>query len=183
MGYSVLGRLIKKRVKDVHYAEGIYIFSFATLLIGLIIFNYLGWALIQPALASANGEQVAVAFWIAQTALAALFVLFCVIGFKPATQITVDTASGLSIKQGKTQLNIRHSDIESVTSLSALRFHRHYRKYQNTRIFFGRLPRLVMLISTSEFPIVLGLSPEDHRELLTHLQPQPQKIVFPSVTV
>lgn len=178
VGYSILGRQIRRRITDEHYAEGVFIIAFAALFICLVIVNYLGWAVLQSMYAGAPNESAAITYWIGQVILLFLFSTFCVFGFKPAVHISFDSQKGLSIKQGLEQENIPLQNIRAASRISALRFHRYHRKYSATKAFFVRLPPSLALISTDKGPVLLGLSEKENEELITLLQPQSEKIVF-----
>ena len=182
IGYSLLGRQIRRRQTDEHYAEGIFIIAFAILLVGLIVFNFLGWGFIQPFLSGPSAESITLFFWIGQVISTLLFFSVCMLGFKPAIEVKVQENKQLSIKQGKQVLQLPLDVIQSVTQISALRFHRHYRKYANTRAFFVKIPSSLILLNTEEGPIVLGLPQEEQQELLPLLQPQSEKIVFSTLS-
>ncbi len=182
IGYSILGRQIRQRIADEHYAEGVFIIAFAALFICLVITNYLGWAILQSMYAGAPDEAGAITYWIGQVILAFLFLAFCVVGFKPAVHVSFDPQKGLSIKQGRKQADISLQNIRAASRISALRFHRHHRKYSETQAFFVKLPLSLTLLSTDDGPVLLGLSEEENQELITLLQPQSEKIVFSTLS-
>lgn len=182
IGYSILGRQIRRRISDVHYAEGVFIMAFAALFICLVIANYLGWAVLQSMNAGAPDEAAAIMYWIGQVILTLLFFTFCVFGFKPAVHVSFDSQKGLSIKQGAVQEDIPLQSIRAVSHVSALRFHRHHRKYRTTKAFFVKLPASLTLVSTDNGPVLLGLSEDENQELITLLQPQSEKIVFSTLS-
>jgi hypothetical protein len=49
--------------------------------------------------------------------------------------------------------------------VTALEFHRHYRKYSQTRVFINNLKAPLVLLKTEEGPVVLEL-PEPHEASL-----------------
>lgn len=187
IGYSILGRQIRQHIKDQHHAEGVFILTFAAVFFSLVIANYLGWAVMQGILANPSynittPETVTMGFWIGQLTLGTIFLLGCVLGFKPALQVKLESGRGLSIKQGERAVFIPAEDIKSTTLIPARRFHRHYAKYRGTQAFFVKMPAALVLIATQNGPVVLGLSDKDQKELLDALQPQSEKIVFPSLS-
>ncbi len=182
IGYSLLGRQIRRRISDGHYAEGLFIIAFAVFLVGLVIFNYLGWGFIQPLLAGPSAESVMLFFWGGQVGLTLIFFLTCMFGFKPALEVMVDAGKQLKIKQGSNTLNIPLHTIRAATQIPALRFHRHYRKYLETRSFFVQIPSSPVLLTTDGGPVVLGLPQHEQVELLQQLQPQSEKIVFSTLS-
>lgn len=178
-GHSLLGRLISRRISDTHYAEGVFILAFSILFIALVIANYLGWALLQPYMAEESNQLL---FWAGQLSLGFLFTLFCCVGFKPKVEITYEERNGLTIKQGSESTFIAQEHIRNVSQISALRFHQHHRKYLVTRAFVGKLPDTLLLINTSTGPYIIGLIEPDQSELMGLLQPQSEKIVFPTLS-
>ncbi len=168
---------------DMHYAEGVFILAFTALSIALILVNYLGWAFLQPLLADASAESLKLYFAPSQLGLFLRFAAFCMVGYKPALLVTFDANLGLTIEQGEQTLHLPLHRIHSANQISALRFHQHHRKYKKTRAFFVTLPESLLVLSTDHGPIVLGLNESDQQELLTHLQPQEEKIVFSPLTV
>ncbi|MEM8485096.1 MAG: hypothetical protein AAF564_06080 [Bacteroidota bacterium] len=187
IGYSLLGRQIRNRITDQHYAEGVFILTFAAVFFSLVIANYLGWAVMQAILINpsndiTNPESVTMGFWIGQLALGALFLFGCLLGFKPALMVKHEAGRGLYIKQGKREAVVPTEDITSATLIPAKRYHRHYAKYLGTRAFLVKMPAALVLISTKGGPVILGLSDQDQKELLNALQPQSEKIVFPSLS-
>ncbi len=168
---------------DMHYAEGVFILAFTALSIALILVNYLGWAFLQPLLTDASATSIKLYFALSQIGLFLLFAAFCMAGFKPALLVSFDSSLGLTIEQGDQSLHLPLHRIHSAAQISALRFHRHHRKYKKTRAFFVRLPEFLLTISTDHGPVVLGLNECDQQELLTHLQPKQEKVVFSPLTV
>lgn len=104
------------------------------------------------------------------------------LGFKPALRVTLEENQLLVLEQGDKIAKIPISSIRAAAQISALRFHRHYRKYQETQSFFVKMPHSLLLLSTDNNPVVIGLSVQAQEELLPLLQPQPEKIVFSSLS-
>lgn len=179
----MLGRLIRQRMEDMHYAEGVFILAFTALAIAVTLANYLGWALLQPLLTGPGAEDLQLYFALGQLSLAGLFALFCMLGFKPALFVTFDPTLGLTIEQGDKTLHLPPQSIQATSQISALRFHQHYRKYKKTASYFVRLPESLLLLTTDQGPVVLGLNTADQQELMDQLQPQSEKIVFSPLTV
>ncbi len=178
VGYSFLGRFLRRRIPDTYHAEGVFIVVFALLFIGLVLANYLGWALVEPVITSNPDGPITDAFWISQILTALTFFFLSAYGFKPALKISIDEGFDLAISQGKTSMRLPLAEIKAVTMISALRYHQHYRKYRETRAFYGKIPQTLLLIKTADGPILLGLDETSQQELLQLLQPQSEKIVF-----
>ena len=171
IGHSLLARQIRNRVSDEHYAEGIFILALSMLGIGLVVLFYLAWAGLEP-LFIANPENttsLTTSFFLGQVGAGLLFFLICLLGYKPGVDISLSDEQ-LVIEQGKTVRRIPVRAIRNVSSISALQYHRHYRKYQNTQSFFVRLPAVLLLLTTDTGPVVLGTLPEQQQELVSLLQ-------------
>lgn len=167
--YSLLGRLIRRSVRDSHFAEGILILTIALLCIGLVVSFYIMWAFIQPIVEADSTGQTAIYYFIAQVGSFLLLVLTAFLGLKPGVEITVDEQC-LHINQGKERLLLLQSEIEQVEIITSLQYHQHYRKYENTRAFFSRLTDRLMLLTTEHGPVILGVSDEDQATLLEALR-------------
>ncbi len=170
-GYSLLGCLIRKRVSDEHYAEGIFILALSMIGVGLVLFFYLGWAVVQTAIQAfpERAEDLIFMYLMGQVAASILFFATCLFGFKPAVKVTV-TGRQIDIRQGRRRHVVSLDNIQSISSISALLFHQHYRRYKNTKGFYGRLPAELLLIETDSDPVVLGLSFEGQKTLTSRLE-------------
>lgn len=156
-GYSLLGHAVRKRIDDKLQAEGMYILILAAILICVVLTFYLGWALLQPIIQT---EQHAFMFACAQVAVAVFIFLTCIWGYKPAMHIEC-AAEEIVIKQGDVSHRIYAGSVRSIANLSALDFHRHYRKYSQTLFFSNRTSDPLMLIWTESGPVVLGLPEQE----------------------
>lgn len=162
--YSVLGRLIRRSVKDAHYAEGILILTIALLCISMVVFFYIGWAFVEPIITADTSGQAAAYYFFGQLGSFLLLFFVALLGFKPGLEIDVD-AHCLHIKQGKQRMLVLFNEIQHADSISAKEFHQHYRKYINTRAFYNRLSGNLLLLDTDNGPVILGLSEEDQATL------------------
>ena len=173
-GYSLLGRLIRRRVNDEHYAEGIYILALAMIGVGLVLLFFLAWSVfrgvVAPELAQFNEFVYIYSF--SQLGAGLLFFLTCLWGRKPALEVEL-TADQLTVSQGEDWLSIPRRHIQKISCISALEFHRHYRTYAETRSFFVRIPSHLLLLSTDAGPVVLGMPVDDQKILKDHLSKKP----------
>ncbi len=165
----MLGRWINHYVKDRDRAEGILILGVALTSILLIVGFYIGWVIVQPAAEADPTGATALAYFAAQLITVVVFLLVTVIGFKPALTVTVEDHS-LLITQGKKKRHIALSVITSVSTITPLQFHRHYRKYRDTQSFFNKIEGDLLLLTTAEGPIVIGLNQQDLATLLSSLR-------------
>jgi hypothetical protein len=146
-----LGRAIRRRLEDDERAEGVYILCVAFLLIGLVLLFYLAWALYEPALVTGSGAKL---FAGTQLATGGLVFLTCFLGHKPALRITL-SPDAVALEHGKRSVCLPRHSIHTVTTVTALEFHRHYRKYSQTRVFINNLKAPLVLLKTEEGPVVL----------------------------
>ncbi len=171
-GYSLLGLAIRKRIEDKSYAEGLYILVLAAILIGAVLAFYLGWALLQPVIQT---DQDAFVFACTQVGVAIVIFVTCVWGYKPAVEVAY-AADALVIKQGPVSHRISRNAVRSISKLSFLDFHRHYRKYRQTLVFSNRSADPLMLIRTDDGPVVLGLPEQKWESVRLALEsPAPYK--------
>lgn len=134
----------------------------------LLLAQYLAWALLQPAIETAPDGSTALTFWVGQVGMFALIVGACVVGFKPAITVTADE-DALRLQQQDRTLALPYDAIDEVTTITALRYHRHWRRYAATHAFVNHPQEDLLLLHTDEGPVVLGLPPDDHEVLFDHL--------------
>ena len=163
--YSILGRIIRRSVRDAHYAEGILILTIALIFISLIVFFYIGWAFAEPIIAADTSGRYEVYYFLAQIGSFGLLSMLTLIGLKPKLEVSLDNQS-IHIKQGRKQLFLLTSDILRVDVISAKQFHQHYRKYVNTKAFYTRLSSPLLLMETANEPVILGVSEDEQATLL-----------------
>ena len=171
----MLGRWLRRAIGDERRAEAYFILVLSGLIVGVILFQYVAWAWLGATILADPTGSVAVAFWLMQLGSVVGSVLLAVVGFQPAIRI-VATPAGIQLQQGKTVIALHPEDITSVETISALTFHRHYRRYAATRSFVNRIEDELLLLHTSDGPLVLGLSAADHARLLPHLKTPPRPV-------
>lgn len=142
-------------------------FACTTLVIVLLIAHYLGWAFLQTAIESNPDGPVAVAFWGGQVASLLIVGGICLLGFRPGVTVTVHAdKQRLRLEQGADRLTLAFDAIERAAVIDARRFYIHYRPYAATRIFTSSLPETVLLLRTSEAPVIVALASTDAHERL-----------------
>lgn len=166
--YSLLGRGLRRWLDDERRAEALFIIVLSGLALTLLLAQYLAWALLQPAIETAPDGRTALTFWIGQVGMFALIVGACVVGFKPAITVTADE-DALRLQQQDRTLALPYDAIDEVTTITALRYHRHWRRYAATHTFVNHPQEDLLLLHTDEGPVVLGLPPDDHEVLFDHL--------------
>lgn len=174
-GYSLLGRWLRRATGDARQAEALLIVALAGLLLLLAGGQTLAWTFLQDTLKAAPRSPEATAFWLAQFGMALGYVLFGLLGFQPPITITC-TPSKLTLRQGARTLVLPYHAITSAVLVSALHFHRHWRRYAATHVFVNRIPDSLLLLRTTSGPVVLGLSAEDQAALLEHLEAQAETV-------
>lgn len=165
-GYSPLGRWLRRQTGDRRRAEALH------LLIGTayalaVVMGYFAFSTLWPSAAAlTNGYAL---LWMSGSLALAGAGL---IGFRPALSVTCrDDAEELRLTQGERTLMLPYDAIASVEQISALRFHRHERRYAATHVFIGRLGDDVLLLRTERSPVVIGLdTAEEQSALADHLE-------------
>ena len=145
----------------------------------MLLTQYLAWALLNPAILAAPAGPTAIAFWLSQLGAVTVLGLTCVLGFTPPLVVAC-RANGLHLRRGKQALDLAFDDIEFVEIISALAFHRHWRRYAATHIFINRLDGEVLLLHTAHGPVALRLHPNDQEALHAHLAEQHEPIFAPA---
>ncbi len=158
--YSLLGRYVQRVIGDERRAEALFLVVLSMILLGLLLVQCLAWTFLNPA-----------ASWLSQVGALTLCVVTCVLGYKPAITVTC-TEIGLCLCQGLRALKLDYTEITSIETISALLFHRHYRRYAATEAFVNRMERDLLLLETTHGPVVIGLPPRDHAALVLHLEAQ-----------
>lgn len=167
-GYSLLGRWMRRRFHDERQAEAWFIVTLAGIVVGLAVAQYLAWTVLQL-VHPAPSPTVLGLFWAAQLALVLLSGLTCLLGKQPPVTVTFGT-DALYLHQKPRVVEVRCDRITAAESISALLFHRHYRRYAETRVFVNRVPPTLLLLHTDDGPVVLGLPEEDRHAVLAHLE-------------
>ena len=177
--YSLLGRAVRAWVGDRLRGEALYIVALTGLTLIVLMSHYLGWALLKPVL-TANPSWQAV-FWGGQIASVLALIGIGLVGFRPP--VCVDCRSdAVSLTQGDQSCTIPYASIDEIECVSALRYHRHYRRYAATEVFVSTLPDEVVLLRSKDGPVVVALSdPKAQNALVEHLEtvrsPSPEPVV------
>ena len=158
--YSLLGRWLRHRTGDARRAEAHLIVVLTLLGIGVLLF---------PALAGSLGSGLGGGAYtltggavLGLVLLGSAVLLGGVVGFKPALRVTC-TPTVLQLRQGARTLTCSYADITHLAWISAVALHRHYGRYAGTQLFTGRVKteRRLLLLHTTEGPVVVGLPPDD----------------------
>jgi MFS family permease len=180
--YSLLGRLLRSWTGDRLRGEALFIVVLTGLALALLMAHYLGWALLKPTLVENPSWQML--FWAGQLASVVALAGLGLVGVRPG--VTVDcTPRGIDLGQGRRAHSISYEAVEEIALISAVRYHRHYRRYAATKVFVGPLGDEVLLLRTAGGPVVVSLAdPEEQEALRAHVEaaradapdpvPQPQ---------
>ena len=168
--YSLLGRAFRAWTGDRLRGEALFVVAVTGLAVLLLLAHYLGWALLQPALAGSPSGQTL--FWVGQLASALVWAGLGLVGVRPAVSVHC-TSAGLELEQGGRHRQVPYDALDAVKTVAATTYHRHYRRYAATAVFVGRLQDEVLLLRTERGPVVVGLAdPDDQTALRAHLEPE-----------
>lgn len=164
---SVLGCFLSRN-SDALQAEARYYFAAVMIVIGILIANFLAWAILKPTVMDEPLGTVALLYWTAQVSSVAGFLALCVVGFQRSATITVNESS-LSVARGQDRITIRRSDIEDHKIVTPLAFHRHYRRYSNVSSYAVAGAEAYVIIRPPERVLAIGLQLDDARDVLDTL--------------
>ena len=156
LGYSLLGRWLRHRVRDPRRAEAYLILILATLAVSLVLAQYTAWALLGKAILADPTGPTAVSFWLAQVVGLLGFVALGLMGWQP--RITVEAGpKGITVQQGRRTHHVPYATITDTRLVAPLTAHRHYARYAATVWFVNRWPDALLLLQTPTHPVLLGL--------------------------
>lgn len=159
---------MRQRFDDERRVEALFIVVLSVLALALLLVQYLAWALLQPVIVATPDGPTAIAFWIGQVGAFALVVGCCVVGFEPTITVAAEEER-LRFYRNDHVLDLSYGAIDEVRTITALRYHRHWRRYAATHAFVNRPDGDLLLLHTDVGPVVLGLAPDDREALLAHL--------------
>ncbi len=166
--YSLLGRAVRAWVGDRLRGEALFIVVLAGLTLAVLMAHYLGWALLQPMLATQPSWQIL--FWGGQVLSGVVLAGVGLVGFRPAVRVECGPAT-VTLTQGACRHTVPYASVGAISVVSARRYHRHHRRYAATRIFVSRIPQEVLLLRTDEGPVVVALGDaEAQAALFEHLE-------------
>ncbi|MFB6271376.1 MAG: hypothetical protein ABEL51_00635 [Salinibacter sp.] len=165
--YSLLGRAVRAWIDDRLRGEALYIVVLTGLTLVLLMSHYLGWALLKPVLTEHPFWQRL--FWIGQGTSVLVLLGLGLVGFRPAVRVRCGPET-ITLRQGDRVCRVDYTALTDVSTLSARRYHRHYRRYAATRIFLSAVPDEVICLHTEEGPVIVALSdPDAQTAVLDHL--------------
>lgn len=156
---SLLGRWIRLRSVDDRQAGSTYVVVAVLSFLALLLVHFLGWSFIQPAGAETTIVLSEVVFILAYAA-------FAFAGRDPAITIRTEASSLKISRDGDAELILPYDEIDAACRIDARTFHRHYRRYAQTRVFVNHVPAELLLFRWNGIPVVLGPTNDDLSTLL-----------------
>ncbi|MEM6646367.1 MAG: hypothetical protein AAF730_08945 [Bacteroidota bacterium] len=178
--HSLLGQWVQRKTADRWQAQAYFILVSISLLVVLVIANFVAWGVVGASITAAPEGSMAVAFWWSQLAAFGGWGLISLFGWAPGVQVDVNEA-GLVVTQAERTLTMPRWTIERVEVISAMQYHRHYRRYAGTTAFVGALPPHLLLVESEAYCWVLGLAADDMhavRGALVEEAEQPEMVDF-----
>ncbi len=165
---SVFGRFASGRA-DALQAEARYYFATVMMLIGILIANFIAWAILKPTIMDEPLGTVALLYWGAQVLSIVGFSALCVVGFQRSTTVTVNDQK-VAVVRGKDRISVSRSEIEGYEIVSALTFHRHYRRYSTVSSYAATGAEAYVIIRGRVKMLAIGLSMDDAEDMLDALE-------------
>ncbi len=154
-GYSLLGYWLRKRADDRVHAESVLIVAIGVMATALLIVTIAAWALTPGLLLACYG------LWL-------IFLTASLAGIEPSVSVEMGPDS-LSLSKGSRRRAISYRSIGRAETLDALTFHRRHRRDVSVEKWVNSPVREVLLLKTTDGPVVLGLLPADHDSFFTGL--------------
>lgn len=136
-----------------------YYVAVAVVALVLLMLQYATWAWLHADIQADPMSGVALSFWTVQVVGALAFAALCVVGFKPEVEIIV--GDELLVRHGdETHAFDYASFLPSVIDTQL--YYDHYRKYEKTTSFVGRLsePHLLLLELANDRHVVIEVGLE-----------------------
>ena len=166
--YSLLGRAFRYGTGDRLRGEALYIVALTGLALVLLMTHYLGWALLKPMFT--NNPSWQMLFWAGQLTSGVVWGVVGLVGIRPGVTVSC-TASTVKLHQSGRTYAVPYDGLDRVASISATTYHRHYRRYADTKVFVSQVPDELLLLDTPHGPVVVGLPDADDRDALRqHLE-------------
>lgn len=161
--YSLLGRMLRKRISDRKRAGAHFVVATSVLVMAMVVAQFFAWSYLEPAVMADPGGEAATAFWIGQIAAVLLLTFGAVTGRAPKLQVTLE-GGRLDAVQGSRSATVPLSEIEEILPVSAVQFHREYLPFADVRAFNGRSPKAWVVIRTAQGALGIGLPASDYEE-------------------
>lgn len=156
---SLLGRWIRLRSVDARQAESTYFVVAVLSFLTLLLVHFLGWSLVQP-----SGAGTAIV--LSEVVLILAYAAFAFAGRDRAITIRTEESSLRISRDGDGELILPYDEIEGACRIDARTFHRHYRRYAQTRAFVNHVHAELLFFRWNGIPVVLGPADDDLSALL-----------------
>lgn len=157
---SLLGRWVRRKAGDPWQAQAYLILVSISLLVALVIANFIAWGIVGASITADPDGPTALAFWWSQVAAFGGWSVVTLVGWAPGVAVEVNEAR-LAVTQGEHTFTMPRWTVEHVEVISAKAYHRHYRRYAGTTSFVGALPPQLLLVESEAYCWVLGLAAAD----------------------
>lgn len=154
---------MRRWAADARQAESLYIVVVALVLVVVMLAGQWAWVVW-----GAQGGAATLWYFAAQVAMGLVVGIGCLLGWRPPIHVRAD-ADGLTIRRGAEMLALPYDAIMSAERAPAALYHRHWRRYAATRAFVNRLGDEVLLLRSTDGPVVLALPAADLARLDAHL--------------
>jgi len=162
--HSVVGRLIRRRSGDRLRGEALYIFIVTMAVVAWLLAGFAAWAMLADVITADPAGPAGLTFFGIQVAVPIVGLLIAGVGFRPEIRIEID-GSRLVITRGSDQHEWPLDEPLSLRTIDAVTYHRGLRLLDTTRPFINRPAENVLAITLGDETVVLGLAPEDRKEL------------------
>ena len=167
--HSLLGLALRRIVRDRRQAEGIYLVVFPSLILLVILAQFVAWTWVEPIIVADGEGPAATQFFVAQVAGVLLVLLTCGVGFVPAVRVTIEGAR-LVVRQGVRMRTVAFEAIREHSVVTALRFHREFRPYEAVEAFTSRMTPEVFILDTPQSQVAIGLMAKDRDNFVAVLE-------------
>ena len=168
--YSVLGKLIRKRVAGEWKAGSYYILTFIGLILLAVVGQQLAWAFVEETITSNPLGPTAVVFWFSQVAAFGLLIVGALVGFSDEISIEVHRDNLLIRRNNEIALELGLNNSVVVELIEPVQFHRQIRRAEGVHVFANKVTDPVLLLTTDDVRLALGLIPEDRERLLASIE-------------
>ena len=172
---SILGRICARLIADERRAEACYLIVAST--------TATLCAIAAMAVTSA-GETLGAEgplFWFWPWAVFGLTMAACLVGIEAGVEVSAD-AESLKIQQGGRSHTVKFAEVDRSQIVSALVYYRNYAHYTDTLRFMAHVPEDVLVLTTDDQHIAIGIAPPVHASLDRLVQQKQGQRVRPGVT-
>lgn len=149
---------------DDRQADSTYVAAAVVSSLALLVIHFVGWSFARPA-------EAGIAVLLAAEAVVIL--AYCALAFAgrdPAITVSAGTSALTIVRGSDKALTLPYGEIRSARRIDAQTFHRHYRRYAETRAFVNHVPGDLLLLHWNGVPVVLGLADDDLTSVLRMLE-------------